>query len=213
MKSTGKTRRGPARIPRVDIGEFVRWYQLRALARLLNGDGPPELVPVPGDLRALALQVVIACVGRQAMAAVPVAAAAPFNRLASGVPFTFSLAPVAGTYDDLAASRRREQRQIVLWPGSDSGLIINCQDARGAIVKLLVDYVGHPSPERLKCCAQCLQWFVDQTRNNTRLRCSVACTWRWWSRDRRRQAGHAVARRRSRRPPARRTRSSRRPRA
>ena len=148
------------------------------------------------QLRPVARQVVTACVGRPTTAPVPRAAAAPFNRLASATPFTFSLAPHGSAYDELVASRRGEQLRLLLNSESETGLMISCADARGEVVKLLIDYFGHSSPERLKCCPLCGRWCVDQTRNNTRLRCSLACTWRWWSRDRRRQAGHTPARRR-----------------
>lgn len=41
--------------------------------------------------------------------------------------------------------------------------------------------------ERLKRCPKCLRWFVDNTRNKKKLRCSSHCTWQWWSRDRRKE--------------------------
>ena len=195
MNAAGMMRRWPQRVRAAAVGEFVRWYQLHALAKLLNGDAAAERRPMAEQLRPLARQVVTACVGRPP-SPVPMAAAAPFNRLASATPFTFSLASHSSAYDELVASRRGEPLRLLLKPGSESGLMISCADARGEIVKLLIDYFGHSSPERLKCCAQCGRWFVDQTRNNIRLRCSRACTWRWWSRDRRRQAGHAPNRRR-----------------
>jgi len=46
--------------------------------------------------------------------------------------------------------------------------------------------------ERLKRCPQCMRWFVDDTRNKQKLRCSSQCTWQWWSRDKRKEAGHRV---------------------
>jgi hypothetical protein len=210
MKSTGKSGRSAPRVSVVDVDEFVRWHQLHALAKLLNGDTSAERRPMAEQLRPLARQVVTACVGRPPTAPVPRAAAVPFNRLASATPFTFSLAPRGGAYDQLVASRGGEQHRLLLNPGSESGLMISCADWRGQVVKLLVDYFGHASPERLKCCAQCGRWFVDQTRNNIRLRCSRACTWRWWSRERRREAGHAPNRRRRGGKPRHRIRLSRR---
>jgi hypothetical protein len=44
--------------------------------------------------------------------------------------------------------------------------------------------------ERLKQCPQCGKWFVDDSRNKKKERCSVQCTDRWWSWGRRREAGH-----------------------
>lgn len=44
--------------------------------------------------------------------------------------------------------------------------------------------------QRLKRCRQCGEWFVDETRNKTRLGCSDECTWKWWSRSRRKKNGH-----------------------
>lgn len=44
--------------------------------------------------------------------------------------------------------------------------------------------------ERLKRCEQCGQWFIDLTRNGSKLRCTARCTWRTWNRSRRRAAGH-----------------------
>lgn len=45
--------------------------------------------------------------------------------------------------------------------------------------------------ERLKPCPICHIWFVDTSKNRSTARCSSACTWKWWSRSRRKQA-HAV---------------------
>ena len=35
--------------------------------------------------------------------------------------------------------------------------------------------------QRLKRCSQCKRWFVDETRNHKKERCSDRCTWRWWN--------------------------------
>lgn len=45
---------------------------------------------------------------------------------------------------------------------------------------------------RLKWCPECKRWFVDKTRNGIMVRCSTACTNKWWTIERRRQAGHDV---------------------
>jgi hypothetical protein len=46
--------------------------------------------------------------------------------------------------------------------------------------------------ERLKRCPQCKRWFVDESKNKRKGRCSPHCTWNWWSRARRKQAGHKL---------------------
>jgi hypothetical protein len=204
MKSAGLTRRWRARISVADVGEFVRWLQLHTLAKFLNGDEPGESTTrLAQQLQALARQIVKACLGRRASEPVPPAAAERFNHLAQGAPLAFFLVPgrrtatPRGAYDELLARQRGERLGIVPFQAADrSGLMVSCPDARRRVVKLLVDYFRHASPERLKYCAVCDRWFVDQTRNNARLRCSLGCTWRWWSRDRRRQAGHSRTRRR-----------------
>jgi hypothetical protein len=44
--------------------------------------------------------------------------------------------------------------------------------------------------QRLKRCPTCEKWFVDDTRNKSKERCSGSCTWNWWTRSRRKEAGH-----------------------
>lgn|SRR5262245_7651953 len=43
---------------------------------------------------------------------------------------------------------------------------------------------------RIRRCARCGRWFIDQTRNHSKQRCSTTCTYRWWNRGRRSEAGH-----------------------
>ena len=47
--------------------------------------------------------------------------------------------------------------------------------------------------ERLKRCPQCMKWFVDDTKNKKKERCSPHCTWQWWSRDRRKESAHRTS--------------------
>jgi len=195
MKSDDLTPRWPTRIPRRDVIKLVRWYELNALAKFLNGDGAQPRREEE-RLRSLARQIVEACRDRQPMAPIPMAVAERFNRLAEHVQFTFSIAPARGRYDDLIATGRGEPRRFVLSPNTGTRLAVSGRGVRAQLVKLLVDYFGHASPERLKVCPHCERWFVDQTRNNARARCSLGCTWRWWSRDRRQRAGHSRPRRR-----------------
>jgi hypothetical protein len=44
--------------------------------------------------------------------------------------------------------------------------------------------------ERLKKCQLCEQWFVDRTRNHTKMWDSAKCKWKSWNRGKRRQAQH-----------------------
>ncbi len=43
---------------------------------------------------------------------------------------------------------------------------------------------------RIKRCPQCNQWFVDDTKNRSMVRCSPSCSRKWWTVDRRRAARH-----------------------
>jgi len=45
---------------------------------------------------------------------------------------------------------------------------------------------------RLKTCPVCHKWFVDHSKNKTKIRCSTACTWQRWSWAERRKAGHRL---------------------
>jgi len=51
--------------------------------------------------------------------------------------------------------------------------------------------------ERLKQCPRCGKWFVDDSRNKKKERCSLHCTNRWWSWGRRKEAGHGGRKKRS----------------
>lgn len=53
-------------------------------------------------------------------------------------------------------------------------------------------YFQNKGWDRLKRCPQCRKWFVDQTKNKKKDRCSKHCTWQWWSRDRRKKEGHGI---------------------
>lgn len=43
---------------------------------------------------------------------------------------------------------------------------------------------------RIRRCPVCFSWFVDTSKNRVTVRCSSACTAKWWSRDRRKNANH-----------------------
>ena len=44
---------------------------------------------------------------------------------------------------------------------------------------------------RLKQCLTCQDWFVDLTSDTRKLRCSVACTNRWWSYSKRKEKDYS----------------------
>jgi hypothetical protein len=47
---------------------------------------------------------------------------------------------------------------------------------------------------RLKDCPVCHRWFVDHSKNKSKVRCSARCTWRRWSWKARKNAGHKLPR-------------------
>lgn len=65
------------------------------------------------------------------------------------------------------------------------------RDSRGHVVAALRDFFSAPERDRLKRCPQCARWFVDLSKNKAKARCSVSCTAKWWSRARRKEAGHS----------------------
>ena len=70
---------------------------------------------------------------------------------------------------------------------------IASRDAIGtALWHLWLFYFQDYGWERLKPCAVCPRWFVDTSKNRKTARCSSACTWKWWSRNRRKAAGHTL---------------------
>jgi hypothetical protein len=77
----------------------------------------------------------------------------------------------------------------------DTNIGMTTPAERGPLVKAVVDYFLNPERDRLKRCAVCKRWFVDETRNKSQLRCSTSCTVAWWTRQRRQESGHAEYRR------------------
>lgn len=71
--------------------------------------------------------------------------------------------------------------------------VISSRDEIGTVLwHLWLFYFRDYGWERLKRCPVCRRWFVDHSDNRKTLRCSLACTSRWWSRDRRKKAGHTL---------------------
>ena len=53
-------------------------------------------------------------------------------------------------------------------------------------------FFNYPDRHRLKRCPECRKWYVDETMNAGKVRCSTSCTNKWWTLERRRKAGHYV---------------------
>lgn len=67
--------------------------------------------------------------------------------------------------------------------------IVSSRDAGGsALWHLWRFYFQDVGWLRLKRCLLCQAWFVDTSKNRSTARCSDACTWKWWSRNRRKEA-------------------------
>jgi len=55
-------------------------------------------------------------------------------------------------------------------------------EAEGALCALWQFYFQGDAWKRLKRCPECRIWFVDETRNAKKTRCTRRCTNKWWSR-------------------------------
>jgi hypothetical protein len=55
-------------------------------------------------------------------------------------------------------------------------------EAEGALCALWQYYFHGKGFLRLKRCPECRTWFLDDTRNAKKIRCSKRCTNKWWSR-------------------------------
>lgn len=157
---------------------------------------------------ALAEELVTECQALSAAESVPASVKERFNRLALGVPFVLLLGgsevnprpmrplpwPEAEPHDtiipDQALYLGTETR-------SDGVRLIRmtrtwfvAANTRGRVVALLRDFFTSPERHRLRKCPVCGRWFVDRTKNKTRIRCSAGCTAKWWNRARRREARH-----------------------
>jgi len=70
---------------------------------------------------------------------------------------------------------------------------------KGSILRTIAMFFDGDNWERIKRCPQCGNWFVDNSKNKSKERCSKSCTNRWWSRDRRKQEGHGKGKKRRKR--------------
>jgi hypothetical protein len=159
-------------------------------------------------------EILSECAGLPPFTEIPLSAVKKFEALAQGVAFEFRVWPLSHP-DGREASLRvyneiHRDQYVSLTPvvgpkfrskhATQIGMTADAE--RGPLVKAVVDYFLNPERDRLKKCAVCYRWFVDQTRNKSRLRCSPPCTAAWWTRERRKQSGHAeYLRRRTQRAP------------
>jgi hypothetical protein len=79
--------------------------------------------------------------------------------------------------------------QLMLESGNRTAAIVGT-DAPVSAAYILWKVVQHWVLHRLKRCPQCERWFADESKNVTGVRCSTACTNRYWNRARRRAANH-----------------------
>ena len=71
--------------------------------------------------------------------------------------------------------------------------LVSSRDAVGAALwHLWLFYFQDFGWLRLKRCQACKTWFVDTSKNRSTLRCSDPCTWKWWDRNQRKNAGHTL---------------------
>lgn len=108
-----------------------------------------------------------------------------------------------GVFNDLAEknpvslkliAQKSKSGQIEVIPGHEPSTLT------GSILLFLWQYYFKDNGwERLKRCPTCKKWFVDETKNKSKERCSNHCTWLWWTRSRRKEAGHGGRRNEKRR--------------
>lgn len=86
--------------------------------------------------------------------------------------------------------------QVELVQGETSTFLASQEkhgDRRGDVLRHLWWYYFPKNDwRRLKNCPVCRNWFVDTSKNRVTARCSSECTAHWWSRDRRKAAGHRM---------------------
>ncbi len=133
---------------------------------------------------------------------VPRTAIERFNTLAFRTPGIFYIDSEAGGGEELLlkVSPRKTFVQLPLWAikvGGERWVNFGGMaflTPAGPVLHLLADFFRHPARDRLKRCLRCRRWFVDRTKNKAAKRCSTSCTWKWWDRARRREAGRSSGR-------------------
>ncbi|MFH1756537.1 MAG: CGNR zinc finger domain-containing protein [Pseudomonadota bacterium] len=63
------------------------------------------------------------------------------------------------------------------------------------LLLLWENYFKNEGWHRLKRCPTCEKWYVDESKNRTKEWCSYHCKWSWWTRARRKEAGHGKGKR------------------
>lgn len=80
------------------------------------------------------------------------------------------------------------QRDVPWAPRSQP--VSDSQGVQRALVREFGVHLGPALTDRIKRCPTCLRWFADFTSNHLMRFCTGECRERWWSRPRRRDAGH-----------------------
>lgn len=102
-----------------------------------------------------------------------------FNRWAASKPLSVGVHPEHLT----------DKYAVGMWLSMD---ITTPHDGRDAIFIVWKTFFLNVKRPHLKRCPECHHWFVDKTRNGSMVRCSTSCTNKWWTLERRREAGHNV---------------------
>lgn len=116
--------------------------------------------------------------------------------LLGGGPRTGSITAAAGVFNKWASAI--PVRLKVRWREEKGGAVhiqpqIDTEGETGFVVWMVWRVFFYAKRwNRLKRCPQCRKWFVDRTRNAVMARCSKSCTDKWWTLERRREAGHKV---------------------
>ncbi len=162
---------------------------LRHLARDLNAQGTPGGDPVARSIPDAASLWIKADQARRDAAAVIEATrniAHPkvsgevvrlFNALADEAPLHYVL-----------GWRPKDAGQFIITIGGGA-VSVRSSTPRAVWVTLLADFLINPQRDRLRRCPVCKQWYVDQTRNRSALRCSRKCTITWSNAHRSQKSG------------------------
>ncbi len=196
----------------IAAGELNFWPEyLREQLRMANPRESAFRQSVGADLEAwgTAEEILMEALGRPLEEALPPAAARRFNALADQIPVTlYATVGNAGELENPTPlddhpwqhirdkwSEETEPPELledwVFGEHRPASFWLTYSDPRGSALRLLWFVLQNPLRHRLKRCPKCAQWFVDSTRNNSKARCSLICTAKWWDRARRREAGHA----------------------
>lgn len=112
--------------------------------------------------------------------------------LAENIIESTSLMRAAEQFTDCA--KEYPSRMEVLWHASQPIAVLSMplRETEVALHSVWNYFFHSQGWTRLKRCKLCGKWFLDTSKNKSTVRCSRACTWKWWSRDRRRAASHTA---------------------